>query len=258
MTSPLPSLHCTAAERADYAQQLASRYGLNLLADLPAAGQLLVLDTERLALCTLGKGAPGPVVVDFVGGAADWRRKHGGGRGQGVAKACGLKGGATPYVLDATAGLGRDAFVLAALGCRVGMIERSPLALALLEDGLARAMADAEVSVIAARMCLYAGAAVDRLTGWADSPPEVIYLDPMFPETKSKSALSKKEMQTFQQWVGPDEDADALLVPARRLATNRVVVKRPRHAPWLAQTKPSYSLEGDSVRFDCYVATKSS
>ncbi|WP_265583952.1 class I SAM-dependent methyltransferase [Chitinimonas koreensis] len=191
--------------------------------------------------------------VDFAGGAAEWRRKHGGGRGQGVARACGLKGGATPRVLDATAGLGRDAFVLAALGCEVDLIERSPLAAALLEDGLARAALDAEVAAIAARMRLYRGGAAELLANWPGARPEVIYLDPMFPDTRRKSALSKKEMQAFQAVVGADLDADALLAPARALALERVAVKRPRHAPLLAGLTPAYSLEGDSVRFDVYL-----
>jgi len=249
----LPPLFCSSSERHAHAQQLAAHYGFVLLDALPEQGHALVLDAHKLALCSLGKGAPGPVFVDFVGGAADWRRKHGGGRGQGVAKACGLKGGSTPHVLDATAGLGRDAFVLASLGCQVDMLERSPVAASLLADGLLRAQASDEVAAIASRMRLHHGMAGELMQAWTAARPEVIYLDPMFPETKTKSALSKKEMQTFQQVVGADADADALLLPARALATARVVVKRPRHAPLLAGAKPSYSLEGDSVRFDIYL-----
>jgi 16S rRNA (guanine1516-N2)-methyltransferase len=83
----------------------------------------------------------------------------------------------------------------------------------------------------------------------------MVYLDPMFPETRQKSALSKKDMQAFQQVVGADADADALLAPARRLASVRVAVKRPRHAPPLAGEAPSYVLDGDSVRYDCYAAS---
>ncbi|WP_445775347.1 class I SAM-dependent methyltransferase, partial [Shewanella sp.] len=62
--------------------------------------------------------------VDFVSGAVAHRRKFGGGRGQSIAKAVGLKQGVTPTVVDGTAGLGRDAFVLASLGCKVIMVER--------------------------------------------------------------------------------------------------------------------------------------
>ncbi|QDQ26060.1 hypothetical protein FNU76_06690 [Chitinimonas arctica] len=253
----LPPLFCTHPAGLDRANRLAEHYGLVLAGTLPEAGHALVLDEFKLALHSLGKGAPGPVFVDFGAGAADWRRKHGGGRGQGVAKACGLKGGATPRVLDATAGLGRDAFVLAALGCKVDMVERSPVAAALLADGLIRAGQLADVAAIAERMHLRFGAAAPCLTDWQGERPEVIYLDPMFPESKTRSALSKKEMHTFQQVVGPDEDADALLAPALALASVRVVVKRPRHAPLLAGMRPSHSLEGESVRFDCYIVPRS-
>ncbi|MGQ5522019.1 class I SAM-dependent methyltransferase [Chitinimonas sp. PSY-7] len=250
----LPPLVCFAPERTAEAASLAAQYGFQLQAELPDNGHALVLDAEKLALYSLGKGAPGPVWVDFVKGVLDWRRKHGGGRGQGVAKACGLKAGATPRVLDATAGLGRDGFVLASLGCEVDLIERSPVAAALLADGLQRASTETEVAAVVARMRLHHGSAVDLLTAWSGESPAVIYLDPMFPETRQKSALSKKEMQAFQAVVGADADADLLLQPARALATEKVVVKRPRHAPCLAGIKPAYSLEGDSVRFDCYLA----
>src|SRR5690606_23122611 len=99
-------------------------------------------------------GAPGPVFADFVEGALAYRRLHGGGRGQPVARAVGLKPGIYPKVLDATAGLGRDAFVLAALGCEVVMLERSPIIAALLDDALARAALESEVAPIVARMTL--------------------------------------------------------------------------------------------------------
>ena len=73
------------------------------------------------------------------------RRKFGGGRGEAVAKAVGIKKEYLPDVIDATAGLGRDAFVLAALGCHVRMLERHPVVAALLDDGLQRGYQDAEI-----------------------------------------------------------------------------------------------------------------
>lgn len=248
---PLPILS-TDARFAERALQLAAHYGFVASDLMPESGCVLQLGESGLALLTLGRNMPGPVLVDFVAGAADWRRKHGGGRGQGVAKACALKGGATPYVLDATAGLGRDAFVLAGLGCRVDMLERSPIAAALLEDGMQRALQAPDVAPVIERMRLHYGSALQALGNWVGERPEVIYLDPMFPE-KAKSALSKKDMQAFQLVVGADLDADALLAPARALALARVAVKRPRHAPWLAGQKPNFSLDGDSVRFDIYL-----
>ncbi|WP_299592403.1 class I SAM-dependent methyltransferase [uncultured Microbulbifer sp.] len=211
----------------------------------------------RLQLCATGRKAPGPVEVDFVAGAVAHRRKFGGGKGQQIAKAVGVRSGFYPLVLDATAGLGRDAFVLASLGCEVRMLERNPVVYALLEDGVRRlyeaAHADPELASIAARLQLEPR--VTSAAGWlaeqsAESIP-VIYLDPMFP-SRDKSAKVKKEMVAFHQVVGSDEDADSLLAPALAACYYRTVVKRPRLAPDLDEEKPSLRFEGKSGRFDVY------
>lgn len=195
------------------------------------------------------------IAVDFLAGANHHRRLHGGGRGQPVAKAIGLKAGnIIPSVLDCTAGLGRDAFVLAALGCRVQLCERSPLVHLLLEDGLQRALASDDVSVrdIVARMTLLPLDAAMQMAALADADrPDVVYLDPMFPERR-KTAAVKKDMAVFHTLVGADADADSLLPLALAAARYRVVVKRPRHAPHLAGQKPGLVLEGESTRFDIY------
>jgi 16S rRNA (guanine1516-N2)-methyltransferase len=105
-----------------------------------AEGLAVVVDDLGLSLQQLGKNAPGPVRCDFAGGAAKHRRLFGGGKGQDIAKAVGLNHkGFKPKVLDLTAGLGRDSFVLASLGASLLMLERHPIVFALLEDGLARA-----------------------------------------------------------------------------------------------------------------------
>ncbi|MGE8498410.1 MAG: class I SAM-dependent methyltransferase [Pseudomonas sp.] len=215
----------------------------------------LQLGETGLQLVELGPQAPGPVRVDFVEGAVAHRRLFGGGSGQMIAKAVGVQSGIRPRVLDATAGLGRDAFVLASLGCSMTLIERQPLIAALLEDGLARAAGDAEVGAIVARMKLLTGNAIDLITAWQGEPPQVIYLDPMFPH-RDKSALVKKEMRLFRPFVGDDLDAPALLAAALQLASHRVVVKRPRKAPTIDGTKPGYALEGKSSRYDIYPKKK--
>ena len=193
----------------------------------------------------------GPVRVDFVGGAMAHRRQFGGGAGQMIARAVGIQGAVRPHVLDATAGLGRDAFVLACLGCRVDMIERHPVVAALLADGLERARQDIDTAPVVANMQLRQGNAIELLQNWQGEIPQVIYLDPMFPQ-RSKSAQVKKEMRLFQPLVGGDDDAPALLAAALELASHRVVVKRPRIAPALEGMKPGYSLQGKSSRFDIY------
>ncbi len=197
---------------------------------------------------------PGPVRVDFVYGEMRWRASHGA-AGEMVARACGVRKGATPRIVDATAGLGRDAWLLASLGCQVQLCERSPAIAALLRDGLARAAAEPTLAATAARVTLIAEDALAHLRRLASLPPEqrpeVVYLDPMFPH-RDKSALVKKDMRVFRSVVGADLDADALLAPARAVATRRVVVKRPRLAPDLAGVVPHERMTGQSNRFDLY------
>lgn len=245
MEALAPHLH-------EAAQQWAQRLGLPVEGETEFA---LQLGESGLQLVDLGPQAPGPVRVDFVEGAVAHRRQFGGGAGQMIAKAVGIQPGIRPRVLDATAGLGRDAFVLASLGCTISLIERQPLIGALLEDGLLRAAADAEVAAIVARMRLLQGNAISIMADWQEQAPQVIYLDPMFPH-RDKSALVKKEMRLFRPFVGDDPDAPALLQAALGLASHRVVVKRPRKAPIIEGAKPSYVLEGKSSRYDIYPLKK--
>jgi len=219
----------------------------------------LVLTGDRLELRKLDEPKLGAIYVDFVGGAVRHRRKFGGGKGQAIAKAAGLNKGVTPSILDATAGLGRDAFVLASLGCQVQMIERNPAVAALLEDGLQRAINDSEIGGwVSQRLSLLHASSHDALGQLVNKAgfvrPDVVYLDPMYPhpETK-KSAQIKKEMRVFQSLVGADLDADNLFSPAYELATKRLVVKRPDYADWLGGVKPSMAIETKKNRFDVYV-----
>jgi 16S rRNA (guanine1516-N2)-methyltransferase len=252
-SSPLVRVEALAPRFADLARTWAARLGLPLQAD--EAEFALQLGENGLQLQLLGPQAPGPVRVDFVEGGAAHRRQFGGGSGQMIAKAVGLQPGIRPCVLDATAGLGRDAFVLAALGCEMVLFERQPLIAALLEDGLARGSEDADVRPIVERMRLLQGNAIELMEHWQGDPPQVIYLDPMFPH-REKSALVKKEMRLFRPFVGDDLDAGTLLEQALALASHRVVVKRPRKAPAIEGLKPGYNLEGKSSRYDIYPKKK--
>lgn len=238
------------------ASKIAKKWHLNYIGDMAAAGKqeqlqfLLVLNQQILELRKLDEPKLGGICVDLVDGASAHRRKFGGGRGQDIAKAVGLKHGFTPHVLDATAGLGRDAFVLASLGCRVTMMERMPIVAALLDDGLMRAQLNAEVSDIAQNMKLLHGSSINDMS-LADAV-DVVYLDPMYPH-REKSAAVKKEMRIFQSLVGEDLDADDLLSPALELAKYRVVVKRPSYAEPLNNVKPTTSIKMKKNRFDVYV-----
>lgn len=192
------------------------------------------------------------IYVDFVSGALAHRRQFGGGRGQAIAKAVGLKKGENPTVLDATAGLGRDAFVLASLGCNVTLLERHPVVRALLMDGLARGYQDPIIGDwLAERLTLSPASSIGRFKD-NHASVDVVYLDPMYPH-REKSALVKKEMRVFQSLVGADLDADDLLTPALSIANKKVVVKRPDYATPLAMITPTNKIETKKNRFDVYV-----
>lgn len=236
---------------SDHIAALAKQWGFSLEPVADAQFQLIYSD-KGLELFKLDEPKLGAVYVDFAGGAVNHRRKFGGGKGQAIAKAVGLKSGVTPSVLDGTAGLGRDAFVLASLGCNVTMLERSPIVAALLEDGLKRAEQDEEIgSWIGTRLKLVFASSLSELEALGIAP-DVVYLDPMYPH-KKKSALVKKEMRVFQSLVGADLDADGLFAPAMRVATKRVVVKRPDYAEYIANAEPSMAIETKKNRFDVYV-----
>jgi len=250
-------LICENPTQNEQLELVAERWGLTHSTESLFA---LVLTEERLELRKVDEPKLGAIYVDLVGGAVGHRRKFGGGKGQAIAKAAGLNKGATPTVLDGTAGLGRDAFVLASLGCKVQMVERHPVVAALLDDGLQRAKQDVEIGTwVSERMSLLHASSHSALDDLAKDEnfikPDVVYLDPMYPhpENKKKSALVKKEMRVFQSLVGADHDADSLLEPALALATKRVVVKRPDYANWLDEQKPAMAIETKKNRFDVYV-----
>ena len=227
---------------------LAARWGLEQDEQSTMA---LVMTPAHLELRKRDEPKLGGIWVDFVGGAMAHRRRFGGGRGEAVAKAVGIKGDYLPDVVDATAGLGRDAFVLAAIGCRVRMLERHPVVAALLDDGLQRGYQDAEIgSWLRERLTLLHVSSLTALEAITPAP-DVVYLDPMYPH-RQKSALVKKEMRVFQSLVGADNDADGLLLPARLLAKKRIVVKRPDYAPPLAGVATQSAVTTKSHRFDIY------
>jgi 16S rRNA (guanine1516-N2)-methyltransferase len=192
--------------------------------------------------------------VDFVGGPVGHRFRFGGGRGQALPRAAGLTKGRTPKIVDATAGLGRDAFLLASLGAEVTMIERVPEVAALLAEGLARAKeAEPEYAAIVARMTLFVGDAREFLQKFT---PEVVLVDPMHPP-RGNTALVKQEMRQLRELVGDDPDALDLMRAALAAASNRVVLKWPIHAPLLdGLPAPSHSIVGKSTRYDVFVVER--
>ena len=156
-----------------------------------------------------------------------------------------------PIVIDATAGFGRDSFILAHLGCRVIAIEQSEVLAQLVQDALIRAAQDPALGATAHQVTLLQGHAEDQLPKIAETQSiDMIYLDPMFP-SKQKSALVKKDMQILQSLVGETPPESALLSLAMRYAA-KIIVKRPRHAPPLENRTPTWQYLGKSARFDIY------
>jgi len=191
--------------------------------------------------------------VDFISGNLAHRQQYGGGRGQAIAKAIGLKQGMSPpQILDATAGLGKDAFVLACLGCPVLMLERSSAVAALVIDALQRAEDDSEFSPLLNNGFSVLNIDSIEYMNNTEKKPEVIYLDPMYPDRK-KSAAVKKNMQILQALLGKTNDNEALLTAALQCATKRVVVKRPKGAENIEGRKPTMSINSKKTRYDVYV-----
>ncbi len=195
--------------------------------------------------------------VDFVHGKNGFRLAKNCTIKQPIARAVGIKPGFRPTILDGTAGLGADAFVLASLGCEVTMCERSPIIGLLLEDGLYRAAMEAKTSGIVEEKI---NLVLEDTLQYLEKNPmtfHTIYLDPMYPH-QNQSALNKQTLRIIRSLVGGDPDGAALLEIARKKATNRVVVKRPRRAPLLSDVQPSHVILMKNSRFDIYLTFKTS
>jgi len=241
---------CRAPARAAEAEALATRLTLPRAETVPRqAGRVaLVFTDERLEARLTGANAPGPVYADFVAGATARRARQAGQASEGLLRAAGARQATTPEVIDATAGLGGDAWLLAAVGCRVHLIERHPAVAALLADGLDRARRAPATAAIADRLTLTRAEAQAVL---AATTADTVTLDPMHPPRR-KSAAVRKEMQLLHALVGADTDDAHLLPAARAAARERVVVKRPLRGPALAGPAPSGRIAGRATRFDIY------
>ena len=197
------------------------------------------------------KQSVGELRVDFVSGAVAHRLRFGGGRGQALAKAMGLRSGKTPSIIDATAGLGRDSFLLASLGAQVTLIERSEQMHSLLVQGMELARQEGgDFAEIMDRMTLLNGDAKDLLP---ELSAEAILIDPMHPP-RTKSALVKRELRQVREVVGTDEDAADLVSVALQHARHRVVLKWPAKAAPIEGIKAcSHQILGKSTRYDVFM-----
>ena len=198
-----------------------------------------------------------PLFVDFTGPRI-LRRSRDSLRKQALCRAVGIKPGRPlPRVLDATAGLGTDAFLLACAGCEVVLLERSPLIHALLEDGLRRAAEDPAASPIVARMTLHHRDFIQ--TEGDEWRADTVYLDPMFGPRRTAAGRNMAWLQAILSGEDKQEQEEpALLRRARDMARKRIAVKRPRHCPPLAGVEPDIRYPGSSSRYDVYSLSSTS
>lgn len=262
-----------------YAEALAAHLKTTLLHTTPDAPVWLSVDAAGLSLTDGDQAMRG----DFT--KLQKRLQYHNLTHELFVKATKVKGRENLRVIDATAGMGEDSLLLAAAGCEVTLYEQDPVIAALLQDTMRRALEETALHEIVMRMQLVEGDSIGHLrrlgeaatgsdvqegdvghdcstltasaaaTSDADTAlkrPDVIYLDPMFPE-RQKSGLVKKKFQLIHYLEAPAENEEALMQAAIDARPFKIVVKRPAKGPYLAGLKPSYSLDGKAIRYDCYV-----
>lgn len=237
------------ADGAD--RERALRLSQELEAEIVDAGTasaselVLALDAQGLALVRDGMEVRG----DFSKMLP--RVKQGTLQRELLVKAAKIKGVTQPVAVDATAGLGEDSFLLASAGFEVTLCEFDPVIVALLRDAVDRARADARTAAAAARMTVVHGDSKEILANLPQAP-DVVYLDPMFP-ARTKSAAVKKKFQLIHDLEAPCTDEHELVQAAIAAHPRKVVVKRPIKGAFLDGIKPSHSVSGKAVRYDCIV-----
>lgn len=238
-------VHATEPEYRDRAAALAEKLDARVAieaSDVRASDIVLRFDRSGLALAADGMELR-PDFADLLPRLSPARLNS-----ELLVKAA-KTGTAYPRAVDATAGLGSDALLLAAAGFDVDLYESNPAIFALLANALERARESDELAPIVARMTLHGADSIPALRNLGYRP-DVILLDPMFPK-RSKSAAVKKKFQLLHLLELPCADAENLLEAALAAHPRKVVIKRPPKGPHLAGVKPSYSLAGKAIRYDC-------
>lgn len=214
----------------------------------------LLLTSHYLGIETAHSKNGPPFYIDFLSSQMNYRMRKISLKKELLARAIGVHPKENVDIVDATAGWGRDSFILASLGFKVIMIERSFVVHALLSDGLKRAQLSPSLTATLSRITLLKGDS-QFILPTLQPPPHIIYLDMMFPERK-KTAAVKKEMILLQDIVGKEENEDHLMQLALACASKRLVVKRPKLGAYLGGKNPHFSLKGTRCRFDVYLLGK--
>ncbi len=231
-------------------------------ASSPAASQWQLLRDSADSALTLSRPDGVRLQLDFTSGKTRHRTLESGQGAQSLYKALGVKqylksNEDYPIIVDATGGLGQDAWALASTGCQLVIIERHPIVHALLSDAIERARVDDASQLIAERISLLHADAVDALTTSLPDNTHGIYLDPMYP-SRRKKADSKKGMQFLHALLGPPPTVESpkLLLSALKACVPRVAVKRPKGAPLLAGSDEFGGqrtvIETANTRYDVY------
>jgi len=247
-----PQSTCVLNDGSDQAQNLATytKLPLTTLGDSTASTirYTLLWIENKLTLVDNHHQPKLHVSIDFTQGKSRHRLQFGGSHGQALARAVKTSSGAC--ICDATAGLGSDAFVFASLECQVVLLERSAIVYSLLADALDRASNHPGTANIAQRMHLHHSDSLQLPGIWPlTDPPQTVYLDPMYPAGKRKA---KKEMQVLRDLMGENSADEAMLLQSARDTARRVVVKRPRTAPPIANIAPSGTISSRNTRYDIY------
>lgn len=209
----------------------------------------LFFDDEKISLRSTKNRNWLPFYIDFSSQEITRRLKQLN-FNQELIKAIGIKNNYTPKILDTTAGLGRDSFMLASLGSKITLLERNEVIFTLLNNAIERAKKHQNLKKIINNMNLINIDSIDFLKNNKEDY-DIIYIDPMFPKSK-KTRLVKKDMQIFREIAGDDLDSENLLKLSISKKVKRVVVKRMLKSEYIGNIKPNFEIKGTTTRFDIY------
>jgi len=235
---PQVSIQAGEGKRVE-AALVAARYKMPLISedDRAATRFVLVFASDRLVLTDQDNPKCRPILVPDLKMPRLSRKQLPG-------KAIGRQ---SKTVVDATAGWGSDAFLLAAMGFEVVAVERCAAVCALLEDGIERNLKINDFLHISHR---YADAV--SYLGMLEEKPDAVYLDPMYPQGRKKSVKVARKMSVLRTVAGEDSNFLALFGQAVRCAAKKVVLKRPKYAAVLFPQSVAMSMNGKMARYDIY------
>lgn len=231
------------------AADISEKLHIDFVKDKPDEDALyLEVSQEGIALCSKGMRLMADLTESLP------RLKAGRLNGEMLVHAARLKGKDHPTAIDATAGFGEDALLLAAAGFKVDLYEFDPVIFLLLQDAVRRALMDERLSSIVQRMSLHNNDSIEALNSInEDESPDVVLLDPMFPE-RNKTGSVKKKFQLLQRLESPCSTEEELLAAAIKANPHKIVIKRPAKGPFLAGRKPDYSVPGKAIRYDVIIS----